>query len=68
VNLGLRALMNRFEEAARERGYPTARGAWKVNARGELVIALIIPPRTPGEWDDEPRATREQKKAAREAR
>jgi hypothetical protein len=65
MNLGLRAIMQRIEDMAREAGYTAARVASKVNTRGELVIALLIPPRTPGEWSS---PSREDKKASREKR
>jgi hypothetical protein len=48
LNLGLRALMARIHDMAKDAGYTAARVASKVNAHGELVIALLIPPRTPG--------------------
>lgn len=65
MNLGLQALMRRVEEVAREKGYNAARVLSKVNAHGEFVIALLIPPRTPGEWGS---PTREQRRVSREAR
>jgi hypothetical protein len=52
-------------ELVRSRGFSTARVATKVNAYGELVVAVLIPPRHPGEWDE---ANRDQKKASREKR
>jgi hypothetical protein len=66
--LGLKAFVDRVSELAKERGIAQARVAWKRNARGELVIAVIVPPSYPGEWDDEPVPTREQLKAQREKR
>ncbi len=42
----------------------------KVNARGDLVIALVVPQNVPGEWGDptpEP-SKREEKRASRERR
>ncbi|MGO9833317.1 MAG: hypothetical protein ACLP1X_03805 [Polyangiaceae bacterium] len=63
----IRALMHSIGDLAKEKGID-GRVASKVNARGELVIALLIPPRTPGEWADAPKPTREQKRASREAR
>jgi hypothetical protein len=41
-NLGTRALMNAVDELAKERGLAGARVAYKVNARGEHVVALIF--------------------------
>lgn len=32
--------------------YPNCRCDYKTNAKGELVIAAIIPPSYPGEWSD----------------
>lgn len=37
-------------DLAKARGLDRARVREKVNAQGELVIALIIPPKYPGEW------------------
>jgi hypothetical protein len=41
-NLGTRALMNAVEELAKARGLAGARIAYKMNARGEHVVALIF--------------------------
>lgn len=41
-NLGTRALMNAIDELAKARGLVGARVAYKVNARGEHVVALIF--------------------------
>jgi hypothetical protein len=68
LTLGLKAFVDRVEAFAKERGIAQARVAWKRNARGELVIAIIIPPSYPGEWDDDPVPPREQLKAQREKR
>ena len=38
-------------ELAERRGLKGARVQEKVNARGELVIALILPETFPGEWE-----------------
>jgi hypothetical protein len=67
LTLGVQALMNAIGDLAKARGIA---GAVRptVNARGELVIALIIPPRHPGEWTDAPAQSREDKKTAREKR
>jgi hypothetical protein len=67
LTLGLQLLMRQVEDLAREKGFINARTAHKINARGELVIALLIPPRTPGEWDEKP-SVRELKRASRMAR
>jgi hypothetical protein len=40
----------------------------KINARGELVIGVIIPPREPGEWTSPRIDAREAKRLARERR
>jgi hypothetical protein len=40
----------RLEELAHKDGYAGARWATKVNAAGQLVVALILPPRHEGEW------------------
>jgi hypothetical protein len=68
MSVGLRELLVRAETLAREAGYARARVAWKTNRHGELVVGIIIPPRTPGEWDEPLRATREDKRASRQAR
>jgi hypothetical protein len=41
-NLGTRALMNAIDEIAKSRGLVGARVAYKLNARGEHVVALIF--------------------------
>jgi hypothetical protein len=41
-NLGTRALMHAIEDLAKARGLAGARVAYKVNARGEHVVALIF--------------------------
>ena len=40
----------------------------KINARGELVIGVIIPPREPAEWTSPRIDAREAKRLARERR
>jgi hypothetical protein len=45
----LRALMAQIHDLAKAKGFTESRVLHKVNARGELVIGLLIPPRTPGE-------------------
>jgi len=42
--LGVRALMSAIEELARARELSGFRVAYKQNARGEHVVALIFPP------------------------
>lgn len=44
-----------------------ARVQSKVNARGEFVTGVIIPPRTPGEWSSAA-SDRDAKRLAREGR
>jgi hypothetical protein len=68
MNLAVRALMHQIEDLAHERGFERARVLSKVNPRGELVIGVLIPPRTPGEWTKPPEDVREQKRASRERR
>jgi hypothetical protein len=41
-NLGTRALMTAIEELAKARGVAQARVAYKTNAKGEHVVALIF--------------------------
>ncbi len=41
-NLGTRALMNEIDDLAKARNLVGARVAYKVNARGEHVVALIF--------------------------
>jgi hypothetical protein len=68
MNLTIRALMHQIEELAHAKGFERARVLSKVNRHGELVIGLLIPPRTLDEWAESPRRTREEKKADRERR
>jgi hypothetical protein len=65
MNLMVRALMQQIEELAKSKGI-VGRVLYKTNQYGELVIALLIPPRHPGEWDDG-KPTRDQKKPSRES-
>jgi hypothetical protein len=67
LTLGVQALMSAIGELAKARGIEGSVRP-KVNAYGELVIALIIPPRHPGEWTDAPAQSREEKATAREKR
>lgn len=66
MTLMVRALMQSIADLASSKGI-VGRVLCKTNRYGELVIALLIPPRHPGEWDDE-KPTREQKKTSRENR
>jgi hypothetical protein len=68
MNLMVRALMNQIEELARARGFEHARVLYKVNHHGELVIGVLIPPRTLDEWGGPPKMSREEKRASREKR
>lgn len=51
MNLLVNALKHALADLAKRHELSAARVDYKVNARGELVVALIIPPRRPGEWD-----------------
>jgi hypothetical protein len=44
------ALKNELHDLAKAKGLDKARVDYKVNAKGELVMAIIIPPSRPGEW------------------
>jgi hypothetical protein len=68
MNLAVRVLMSQIEELARARGFEKARVLSKVNRHGELVIGVLIPPRSLDEWGTEPAETREQKRLSRERR
>ena len=50
MNLLINALKNALSDLAKAKGLEKARVLDKVNARGELVVAIIIPPSRPGEW------------------
>jgi hypothetical protein len=52
MNLGIKALMAKVEQAARDAGFSKARVLYKTNRFGELVIAVLIPPRYEHEWDE----------------
>jgi hypothetical protein len=52
LSLGVRVLMGAIEALAKSKGFADVRVLPKVNARGELVLGVIIPPRTPREWGD----------------
>jgi hypothetical protein len=69
LTLGVRVLMNELEALAKSKGFGMARVQAKVNVRGELVLAVIVPARTPGEWGEPPELdVREAKRRARERR
>lgn len=55
VNLLVNSLKAAIAELAKKKGLTRARVLDKVNAYGELVIALVIPPDRKGEWDDHPK-------------
>jgi hypothetical protein len=44
-------LIAKVEQAAHAAGFVKVRVLTKVNAQGELVIALLIPPRYEHNWD-----------------
>jgi hypothetical protein len=50
MNLLLNQVKHAIAELAKAKGLAHARVDHKVNDRGELVIALILPPSRPGEW------------------
>lgn len=59
MNLLVNSLKAKIADLAKtEKGLENARVSYKVNAHGEMVIALIIPPRYPGEWDPPERSPR----------
>jgi hypothetical protein len=69
LSLGVQVLMNDITGLAKAKGFEHARVQAKVNVRGELVIAVLIPPRVPDEWGSPPPLNlREVKKLARERR
>jgi hypothetical protein len=68
MNLMVRALMQQIEELAHARGFERIRVLSKVNHQGELVIGLLIPPRTLDEWGAAPPLSRDEKRASREKR
>ncbi len=51
LNLLVRAVASALADVATAKGLANARVDWKTNKRGELVIAIIVPPKFPGEWD-----------------
>jgi hypothetical protein len=61
------ALMDQIREMALEKGLTHAKIDARRNAHGEMCVGLIIPPRHPGEWD-EPKGSRDDRRASREKR
>jgi hypothetical protein len=62
LSLGVRALLNEIQNLAKARGFEGARVDSKVNGRGELVLALLFPPRTPEEWGLRPPPPRTERR------
>jgi hypothetical protein len=52
MNLLMNQVRHEIADLAKAKGLANARVREKVNAKGELVIALIIPPSRPGEWTE----------------
>jgi hypothetical protein len=50
LTTGVRVLMGQIADSAHKMGFSSSRVDVRVNARGELVIAVLIPPRHPDEW------------------
>ena len=70
LTVGAQVLTNGIAALAKAKGFEHARVQVKVNARGELVIGVLIPPSVPEEWGP-PIPTlseREAKRLARERR
>jgi hypothetical protein len=68
MNLLVHTIIAQIGALAAAKGFAGARVLSKVNRRGELVIALLIPPRTPGEWEPEGLQVRELKRQSRQQR
>jgi hypothetical protein len=66
LTTGLRVLMGQIADSAHKMGFSSSRVDVRVNARGELVIAVLIPPRHPDEWG--PPSTFAKRQAATTAR
>jgi hypothetical protein len=66
LTMGVRALVAQAHELAKKLGFAGARVDVKVNARGELVVGILIPPRTPDEWG--PPSSFDRREAGRLAR
>jgi hypothetical protein len=52
VNRLINSLKHALSDLAKAKGLEKARVLEKLNARGELVVAIVIPPSRPGEWPD----------------
>jgi hypothetical protein len=48
--VGAQVLMSGIAALAKAKGFEHAHVQARVNARGELVIAVLIPPSVPEEW------------------
>jgi hypothetical protein len=46
------AVISGIESLATSKGFSYFRAGLKVNAKGDLVVALILAPRRPGEWEE----------------
>ena len=66
LTTGMRVLMGQIADLANKMGFSAARMDAKVNARGELVIGVLVPPRHPDEWG--PPSTHDRREATRFAR
>jgi hypothetical protein len=66
LTVGIRALMGQIADLAHEKGFDNARVDVKISVGGELVVAVLIPPRVPQEWG--PQAGFDRREAARLAR
>jgi hypothetical protein len=51
MNLLVNTLKLALAQVAKAKGLKDARIVHKVNERGEMVIAIILPPSRPGEWE-----------------
>ncbi len=59
-------LMGQMADSAQKMGFSSSRVDVRVNARGELVIAVLIPPRHRDEWGSP--STFDMREVARVAR
>jgi hypothetical protein len=50
MNLLVNQLKLSLADLAKAKELANARVEHKVNAKGELVVAIIVPPSRPGEW------------------
>jgi hypothetical protein len=66
LTTGVRVLMGQIADSAKKMGFSSSRVDVRVNARGELVIAVLVPPRHPDEWG--PPTTFDRGQAVRLAR